>query len=281
LTIRILFKIKNTNNLKFCEEIMAIKMNFGTEKMYHIGISKEDLQGAKYALLPGDPARVEKIAKFLTDPVQIGKNREYTSYLATLENEKVLVMSTGMGGPSTAIGAEELIQLGISNLIRIGTSGGMQLNVMPGDVCVINGAIRQEGTSREYMPIEYPAIADFDITTALCRSAKRSGYGWHVGVAHCKDSFYGQHSPETMPVSYELENKWKAWIESGALCSEMETAALFTVAQVRRVKAGAVMLVIWNQEREAADLPQERCFDTERAIKVAVDAIKILINQSK
>ncbi len=260
---------------------MAVKMNFGTEKMYHVGLSERDLEGARYALLPGDPGRVEKIAGLLDNAKFIGQNREYTSWLGELGGEKVLVMSTGMGGPSTAIGVEELIQLGVDTHIRVGTSGGMRLDVLSGDVCVISGAIRQEGTSKEYMPIEYPAIRDLDVTCALRDAAKESGYGWHVGVAHCKDSFYGQHSPESMPVSYELKDKWRAWIASGALCSEMETSALYTVASVRRVRAGAVMLVIWNQEREAANLPQERCFETERAIEVGIAGLRKLIERDK
>ncbi len=260
---------------------MRVKMNFGDEKMYHIGFGREDIQGARYALLPGDPGRVSKIAEKLDNRKELCVHREYTTYIGELNGEQVLVMSTGMGGPSTAIGVEELIRLGVDTLIRVGTSGGMRLDVVSGDVCIISGAIRQEGTSKEYTPIEYPAIADLDVTLALREAAKESGYGWHVGVAHCKDSFYGQHSPEAMPVSYELLDKWKAWIRAGALCSEMETAALYTVASVRRVRAGAVMLVIWNQEREAANLPQERCFETERAIDVGIRGLRKLIDEDR
>lgn len=256
-------------------------MSFGVEKEYHIGLCKEDLEGARYAILPGDPGRVEKIAQVLEDAKPLAVHREYTSYLGTIGGEKVLVMSTGMGGPSTAIGVEELVHCGIDTMIRVGTCGGMDVDVMAGDVIVISGAIRQEGTSKEYVPVEYPAIADLDVTLALREAAKESGYGWKVGVAHCKDNFYGQHDPMSMPVGDELAFKWKAWIKAGALVSEMETAALYTVASVRRVRAGAVMLCMWNQERAAAGLPQERCFDSSRSIKVAVDAIKKLIEQDK
>ena len=247
------------------------------EKMYHINLSKEDIKGAKYAILPGDPGRVGSIAKYLENPKKIGQNREYTSYLGNIGKEKVLVISTGIGGPSTAICVEELAMIGITHLIRIGTSGGMKLDVSAGDLVVAQGAIRQEGTSKEYLPIEFPAIADIDITNALRESAKALKLTCHTGVVQCKDSFYGQHFPERMPVSYELDNKWNAWIKGGALCSEMETASLYTVSSTLRLHAGAILLVIWNQERERLGLPQEEFFDTDRAIKVVIKAITKLI----
>ncbi|HIV87978.1 MAG TPA: uridine phosphorylase [Candidatus Pygmaiobacter gallistercoris] len=246
------------------------------EKMYHIGLCKADLEGADYAILPGDPGRVEKIAALMENAKKIGQNREYTSWLAETKGVKVLVMSTGMGGPSTAIGVEELHMLGVSHLIRVGTCGGMQLEVKAGDLVVVQGAIRQEGTSKEYLPIEFPAIADIDITIALRQAAEELGMVHHTGIVQCKDSFYGQHSPERMPVSYELENKWQAWIKGGALGSEMETAALYCVSQVLRVHAGAVMLCVWNQEREKAGLDQQECHDTTGAIRTAIRAVEIL-----
>lgn len=247
------------------------------EKMYHINLSRKDLEGAKYAILTGDPGRVGSIAKYLENPKKIGQNREYTAYLGNIKTEKILVISTGMGGPSTAICVEELAQIGITHLIRIGTSGGMQLEVSAGDVVIATGAIRQEGTSKEYLPLEFPAIADLDISSALREAAQELKLTYHTGVVQCKDSFYGQHSPERMPVSYELKDKWNAWIKGGALCSEMETASLFTVSSTLRLHAGAILLVIWNQEREKQGLSQEECFDTDRAIKVAINAIKKLI----
>ena len=247
------------------------------EKLYHINLSKSDIQGAKYAILPGDPDRVPKIAAFFDNPQKIGQKREYNSYIGELNGEKVLCVSTGIGGPSAAICIEELYQLGVTNFIRVGTSGGMQMNVKAGDVIVVNGAIRMEGTSKEYLPIEFPAVPDLDITCALRDAAKRLGYDYHVGVVQCKDSFYGQHAPQRMPVSYELENKWQAWIRGGCLASEMESAALFTVCSTLGAKAGAVMLCVWNQERAKAGLDRDEEHDTEKAIKTAIEAIKILI----
>ena len=252
-----------------------------TDRMYHIGLTKEDIQGAKYAILPGDPGRVEKIASKLNNAHKIGVNREYTSYLGELDGEKVLVISTGMGGPSTAICVEELAVLGLENLIRVGTSGGMQLNVNAGDIVIALGAIRQEGTSKEYVPIEYPAIADLDLVNALKQAADELGYTNHVGTVQCKDSFYGQHDPEKMPVSYELENKWNAWIKAGALCSEMETASLYIVSSVLRIKAAAVLLVIWNQELEKRGISNNTDFDVDKEINVAIKAISNLIRGQK
>lgn len=251
------------------------------ETMYHIALSAKDIKGAKYAILPGDPGRVSKIAKYLKKTELIKVNREYTSYLGELAGEKVLVISTGMGGPSTAICVEELAQIGIEYLVRVGTSGGMQLDVNAGDVVIAQAAIRQEGTSKEYVPIEFPAVANFELTASLKEAADELGYPNHVGVVQCKDSFYGQHSPHRMPVSYELEQKWNAWIKAGTLASEMETASLFTVASTLRLKAAAVLLVIWNQEKEKLGLPQEQCFDVNRQIQVAVKAIENTIMRSK
>lgn len=250
-------------------------------KLYHINLSKNDIQGAKYAILPGDPDRVPKIAQYFENPQKIGQKREYTSYIGELNGEKVLCVSTGIGGPSASICIEELVQLGVTNFIRVGTCGGMQINVKAGDVIIVNGAIRMEGTSKEYLPIEFPAVPDLDTTCALRDAAKKLGFDYHVGVVQCKDSFYGQHAPQRMPVSYELENKWEAWIRGGCLASEMESAALFTVCATLGVKAGALMLCVWNQERAKAGLDKDEEHDTDKPIKVAVEALKQIINEGK
>ncbi len=250
------------------------------EVMYHIGLKKEDIKGAKYAILPGDPGRVQKIAEQLEEATFLIANREYTSYLGKIKEENVLVISTGMGGPSTAICVEELAQIGIQNFIRIGTSGGMQLEVNAGDLVIAQAAIRQEGTSKEYVPVEYPAVADIDLVNALREAANELGYQFHTGVVHCKDSFYGQHHPEKMPIGYELEEKWNAWMKAGALCSEMETASLYIVSSYLRVKAAAILSVIWNQEQKKRGLEVNTNFDTEKEIKVAIKAIeKLILNE--
>lgn len=247
------------------------------EKMYHIGFGSG--HGARYAILPGDPGRVEKIAGYLDNPVFYAQNREYTTWLGTLEGEKVLVMSTGMGGPSTAIAVEELYQTGIRTFVRLGTCGGMAQRVKGGDLVVATGAIRMEGTSKEYVPVEFPAVADLAVTNALVNSAGRLGCTCHTGVVQCKDSFYGQHSPERMPAGRELEEKWDAWLKAGCLASEMESASLYIVAQILGARAGCVLNVLWNQERAKAGLRDPHCPDMTNAIRTAVEAVRELIKK--
>ena len=250
------------------------------ELMYHINLSKKD--SAKYAILPGDPGRVEKIAAFLDSPKLVSFNREYKTYEGYLDGEKVLVVSTGIGGPSTAICVEELAKIGVDTFIRVGTCGGMQMNVNPGDIVIANAAIRMEGTTLEYMPIEFPAVADFEVTSALKNAAENLSYPHHIGVVQAKDSFYSQHSPESMGISDALKYKWDAWIKGGCLASEMESAALYIVSAVRKLRAGAVFHCVWNQEQAGRGMPQENHIsDTTCAIKTAVEAIRILINNDK
>ncbi len=246
---------------------------------YHIHLTEE--HSAKYAIIPGDPGRVEKIAAYLDNAKQVGYNREYNSYLGELDGEKVLVVSTGIGGPSCAICVEELSKIGVDTFIRVGTCGGMQPEVAPGDVVIGSGAIRQDGTSREYLPIEFPAVADFKVTQALYNAAEKLGYPNHVGVVQAKDSFYGQHSPESMPIAPELLYKWEAWKRGGCLASEMEGAALFIVSAARRLRSGAVFHCVWNQEIAKTAMPKERNEDTSAAIKTAIEAIRILIAEDK
>jgi len=251
------------------------KVGMYMEKLYHIGLDSS--HGAKYAILPGDPGRVEKIAAYLDKPEYITSNREYTSWIGELEGEKVLVMSTGMGGPSTAIGVEELVMTGVDTFIRVGTCGGMNKEVIGGDIVIANGAIRAEGTAREYVPIEFPAISDFEVTSSLVTASKNAGQRFHTGVVHCKDSFYGQHDPSRMPTSYMLNNQWDAWIKAGCLASEMESATLFAVSSVLGVRAGCVLSVIWNQEREKLGLSNPHNHSSDAAIEIAVEAIRLLI----
>ena len=246
---------------------------------YHIHLSEE--HAAKYAIIPGDPGRVEKIAAYLDNAKQVGYNREYNSYLGYLDGEKVLVVSTGIGGPSCAICVEELAKIGVDTFIRVGTCGGMQPEIEPGDVIIATGAIRQDGTSREYLPIEFPAVADFKVTSALYNAAETLGLTNHIGVVQAKDSFYGQHSPESMPISSELLAKWEAWKRGGCLASEMEGAALFIVSAARKLRSGAVFHCVWNQEAAKTAMPKERKEDTSAAIKTAIEAIRILIKQEK
>ncbi|MDD6632901.1 MAG: uridine phosphorylase [Agathobacter sp.] len=249
----------------------------GSGKQYHTGVGPGDI--GEYVILPGDPKRCAKIAAHFDNPVLVADSREYVTYTGTLDGVKVSVTSTGIGGPSAAIAIDELAKCGAHTFIRVGTCGGMQEEVMGGDIVIATGAVRMEGTSREFAPIEYPAVADFNVTNALVSAAGKIGVRNHVGVVQCKDSFFGQHEPGIMPVSYELENKWQAWIRMGCLASEMESAALFIAGSFLRVRVGSCFLVVANQERAKKGLPNKQAHDTELAISVAVEAIRELIKK--
>ena len=249
------------------------------ERQFHLQCVPGDV--GRYCILPGDPGRCEQIAAWFDGAVHVRSSREFTTWTGTLLGEKVSAVSTGIGGPSAAIAMEELCNLGADTFLRVGTCGGIKLEVRSGDLVVATGAVRMEGTSREYAPIEYPAVPDFQVLQALVRGCRALGRPWHAGVVQCKDSFYGQHSPGRMPVSYELEAKWEAWKRLGVLASEMESAALFTVAAARGARCGSVFHVIWNQEREKAGLDQQESHDTSAAVQAAVEAVKILIRQDR
>ena len=242
---------------------------------YHIGLKSGDV--GEYVILPGDPKRCEKIAAFFDDAKLVGDNREYVTYTGYLNGVKVSVTSTGIGGPSASIALEELVNVGAKTFIRVGTCGGIQTDVKGGDIVIATGAVRMEGTSKEYAPIEFPAVANLDVVNALVQASRSLGFSYHTGIVQCKDAFYGQHCPEKMAVSYELLNKWEAWKRLGCLASEMESAALFVVASLLKVRVGSVFLVVANQEREKAGLQNPVVHDTEKAIKTAIEAIKILI----
>ena len=245
------------------------------ELLYHLQMKKGDV--GRYVLLPGDPGRCEQIASYLDDPHQVAYNREYKTYTGTLLGEKVSVTSTGIGGPSAAIAVEELVKIGADTFIRVGTCGGMNANVIPGSIVVANSAIRAEGTSREYLPIEFPAVADHQVTCALEAAAKSLNLPCKVGVVQCKDSFYGQHEPEAQPISDDLLRRWSAWIRGGCLASEMESAALFVLGSCRSVRTGTVLLVCANKDREKLGYSDPSFHDTAPAIQTAIEAIRRLI----
>ena len=246
-----------------------------TGRQFHIHCVEGDV--GRYVFLPGDPGRCEAIASCFDDPIHIGMNREYNIYTGTLLGQKVSVCSTGIGGPSAAIAMEELHNIGADTFIRIGTCGGIAMDVLPGDVIVATGAVRFEHTSLEYAPIEFPAVPDFGITAALKAASEALGLRTHVGVVQCKDSFYGQHSPEMSPVSYELLQKWESWKRLGVKASEMESAALFVVAAALGVRCGSCFHAVWNQEREKAGLEMPMTEDTTAAVRVGIEAMKHII----
>lgn len=252
---------------------------YAENEEFHLKIKKGDV--GRYVILCGDPGRCEKIAAYLDEGKLVGTNREYTIYTGMLSGTKVSVCSTGIGGPSAAIALEELIHCDADTFLRVGTSGGMDVKVQGGDVVIATGAIRMEGTTKEYAPIEYPAVADFQIVQALAEAAEEFPVRSHIGVLQCKDSFYGQHDPDSMPVRSELKDKWDAWIQCGALASEMESAALFIVGSIRKVRVGSIMLVLGNQTRRALGMEDSICMNTEHAIQIAVEAMRKLIQKDK
>ena len=249
------------------------------EKQFHIRCVEGDV--GRYVILVGDPGRVESVAALFDNAKQVSYNREYNIYTGYLDGEKVSVCSTGIGGPSTAIAVEELHNIGADTFIRCGTCGGIDLDVKSGDIVVATGAIRYEHTSMEYTPIEFPAVADLDITLALRDASNKLGNTTHTGVAQCKDSFYGQHSPEKSPVYYELLSKWESWKRLGVLASEMESAALFVAASALKCRCASCFHVIWNQEREKAGLDQTMDTDTSSSVKTAVEALKLIIQKDR
>ncbi|MGN0688679.1 MAG: uridine phosphorylase [Oscillospiraceae bacterium] len=251
---------------------------------FHLKTKSGDI--GRYVILPGDPGRVPRIAEKLDDARLIASNREYVTYTGYLDGEKVSVCSTGIGGPSAAIAVEELIMCGADTFIRVGTSGGINLKVVGGDLLIANAAIRSEGTSHEYIPENYPAVADFDVTCALkaaadALSTDEDGNRCHVGVVHSKDNFYGEIDPKNTAVAAKLSQAWEGYLKCGCLTSEMEAAAIFSVALLRGVRAGAVLTALWNVERTNAGLPDKNCESSERAILCAVDAIRRLIKSDR
>lgn len=246
---------------------------------FHLHIKEGDI--GRYVLLPGDPARCEKIARYFDNPHFVAQNREYVTWTGTLLGEKVSVVSTGIGCPSAAIAVEELIEAGADTLVRVGSSGSMQPYIHMGDVVVVTGSIRDEGTTSDYLPIEFPAVANIDVVNAMREGAQKLGLRAHTGISQSKDSFYGEVERTRMPMAQRLEEHWNALVAGGAMCSEMESAALFILSSIYRKRAGGVMLVI--NESDLSETPEEDAqkhmkeFDADRVIKVAVEGLKILI----
>jgi uridine phosphorylase len=245
-----------------------------SEVQYHIRVKEGDV--GKYVLLPGDPGRCESIANYFDHPKFVSFNREHKVYTGYISGEMVSVVSTGMGCPSTAIAVEELVKIGCHTFIRVGTSGAMQPYLEVGDIAIINAAIRDEGTSRQYLPIEYPAIADLDVINALVQASEKLDYTHYVGVSHTKDSFYSEVEPERMPMASFLKDRWNQWVAGGAICSEMEASIVFILAGIYQKRAGAVTMIIGSDMDTIS-----RKHDPDRMIRVAVEALRILITKDK
>lgn len=248
------------------------------EKQFHIGLTNGDV--GKYVILPGDPGRCEQIAQYFDNPKFKHSNREFNIWNGELEGERVTVCSTGIGAPSASIAMEELAAIGAKVFIRCGTCGGINLKVTSGDLVIPSGSVRYEHTSTEYAPIEYPAVPDFELTSLIQKAANNLGYNNHVGIIQCKDSFYGEVSPEKMPVSYELLNKWEAWKRLGVLASEMESSALFVISNALNVKCATVLHAVWNTEREKQEGVDKMDHNTDKAAHTAVEALRLAVQNN-
>lgn len=250
-------------------------MTTADQLQYHVHVRPGDV--GRYILLPGDPGRVEKMAAFLDEPHFVSTNREHTVWTGKLLGEMVSVVSTGMGCPSTAIAVEELIKVGADTFIRVGTAGAVQPAIELGDVAIVTGAIRDEGTTRQYLPLEYPAVADLAVVNALVAAAKRLGIGAQLGVSHTKDNFYGEVEMDRMPIADEIKMRWKAWVAGGAICSEMEASVIFILSSIYRKRAGAVLTVVGSD----TETLMAKKASPDAMIQVAVEAIKGLIKQDR
>ena len=234
-------------------------------RMHHIDVVPGEI--GRYVFLPGDPFRTDLIASFFDDPKLIAHKREHKTWVGTLHGERVAVTSTGMGCPSAAIAVEELIRAGADTFIRIGTAGRVSEKSKSKELdgVIITGAVRDEGTTIHYIPIEYPAIADRNLVNALVNAAKLNNKNYIEGIAQTKDSYYGQHEPFNMPNEDRLVSRWKAWERGNVVCSEMETAGIFVVASIREVRAASIMSFK----------------DMEETISIVCDALKEIIEFDK
>lgn len=238
-------------------------------KQYHTQTQTGDV--GRYVLMPGDPGRVPLIAAQLEKAVHIATNREYVTYTGWLEGEKVSVTSTGIGCPSSAIAVEELFRSGADTFIRVGTSGSLQPGTKSNDLAVVTGAIRHEGTSSHYMPIEFPAVCDLEIVQAMRSAVDKLGVRYQVGISHSKDSFYGEVEPERSANSEQLKDLWRAWQIGGAICSEMEISTICIVSSILGARAGGIMAM--HGEGEFGPL--------DGLIVAAVESVRELIQSDK
>jgi uridine phosphorylase len=245
-------------------------------KKYHVGLAKGEV--GDYVLVPGDPARTAVIAKFLDGAKEMAFNREYRTFTGSVAGVPVSTMSTGMGGPSVAIGVEELIELGVHTFLRVGTCGAAQPEIKMGDLVIALGSVRSEGTPNGYVPTEYPAVASLEVVNALVDAAKASGVPYHVGIIRSVDALYSDLMPDTMPRPH-LRDELEMWSRAGVLSNDMETSTLFVVARLRKLRAGTINLCV--DELGAGEIHHLDPSYMERMLKVAVDAIRLLIERDR
>lgn len=245
-----------------------------SDKKYHIGLGPGDV--GKYVLVPGDPGRTPMIANYLEGAREVAFSREYRTFTGKVDGVPVSTMSTGMGGPSVAIGIEELSELGVHTLLRVGTCGAAQPEIKMGDLVIALGAVRSEGTPNGYVPTEYPAVASLDLVNALVEAAQASDAAHHVGIIRSVDALYSDLMPDTMPRPH-LRDELEMWSRAGVLSNDMETSTLFVVARLRKLRAGTINLCV--DELGAGEIHHLDPSYMDRMLKVAVDAIRRLIKR--
>jgi uridine phosphorylase len=239
--------------------------------VFHLGLTRDQLQGATLAILPGDPGRVPKIANHFEAPQALASNREFNSYLGLSGGQPIVVCSTGIGGPSTSIAVEELAQLGVRTFLRVGTTGAIQPHINVTDVIVTTGSVRMDGASLHFAPLEYPAVADFEVTTALVEAARQQGVRYHTGITVASDTFYpGQERYDTVSgyVRRSLQGSREEWANLHVLNYEMESATLFTQCSANGWRAGMVAGVLVN--RTVQEIPDDATHDLVEANAVGV-----------
>jgi len=244
------------------------------EIQYHISLKKGDI--GPYVILTGDPGRVPFIAKYFDHAEKVAQNREYVTYTGTVGGIKISAVSTGIGCPSTAICIEELSRIGANTFIRVGTAGSLQESVKYGDLVISTGTVREEGTTRQYIPVNYPAVPDYETLSALVESTKKLGYSYHYGITHCKDAFYSEIN-QGLPMDEENSKIWTYWRKSNVLATSMEAAAIFVLASLKKLRSGEVRAVIGltYDEKPVSNILQKDVV-VEHAIKTAIEAIKLL-----
>jgi uridine phosphorylase len=249
---------------------LAAEPKDSSGRLYHIGLRKEDV--GRVALLPGDPARVLKIAKHLDRPRRIASHREYLSYGGYIDKEYVVAMSTGIGGPSTAIAVEELSRPGVDTMIRVGTTGAIQPELKLGDLVIVEASVRMDGTSRQYAMEGYPAAASPEVVIALRDSSAALKKRVVSGISATTDSFYvGQGRPgfrSFLPLkSKSLVDELRS---ANVLCFEMESSTIFTLGRIYGLRTGTVLAVIAN--RTTNEFRPDA--GVQSAIEVAVDSVR-------
>lgn len=247
------------------------------ERKYHVGLTKGE--AGQYVLYPGDPGRTPLIAKYLDGAREVAFSREYRTFTGTVAGAPVSAISSGMGGPSAAIGVEELAELGTHTFLRVGTCGAAQPGIKMGDLVIATGAVRSEGTPDGYVPKEFPAIAHPHVVNACVDAAEAAGAPYHLGIIRSVDALYSDLVPARMPRKEELELELEMWARAGVVANDMESSTLLIVASIRRLRAGVILLVV--DELGAGEIHHVDPAWMDRMLRVATDAVRRLVERDR